>query len=142
MSWKLDKVFNGKEPTEVLEFEPVVVTLSNGDLVLCELAEIDENNYCMMTPFRMIEMDTDDDEMRLQAVRLVPGSIDIFFHIAASQVVTAGYMTEEMFAFFVKAVDRMIESMSDMLGDGASESEDSSTKSNILAFQPKGTIVH
>lgn len=137
MSWKLDKVFNGKEPTEVLEFEPVVVTLSNGDLVLCELAEIDENNYCMMTPFRMIEMDTDDDEMRLQAVRLVPGSIDIFFHIAASQVVTAGYMTEEMFAFFVKAVDRMIESMSDTLG---AEPVDEDPKSTVVQFRPKGTF--
>lgn len=133
MSWKLDKVFNGKEPREVLEFEPVVVTLSNGDLVLCELAEIDENNYCMMTPFRMIEMETDDDEMRLQAVRLVPGSIDIFFHIAASQVVTAGYMTEEMFAFFVKAVDRMIESI-------LPQEVEEDPKSTVVQFRPKGTF--
>ncbi len=133
MSWKLDKVFNGKEPREVLEFEPVVVTLSNGDLVLCELAEIDENNYCMMTPFRMIEMETDDDEMRLQAVRLVPGSIDIFFHIAASQVVTAGYMTEEMFAFFTNAVDRMLESI-------LPQEVEEDPKSTVVQFRPKGTF--
>ena len=140
MAWKLDKIFNGKDPHEVIEFEPVVVTLSNGDLVLCELGEIDNDNYCMMTPFRMIEMDSDDEEMHLQAVRLVPGSIDIFFHLAASQVVAVGYMTPEMFNFFKSAVDRMIASMSEMLDD--MEEDSGSVKSNVVTLRPKGPAVH
>ena len=92
MSWKLDKLLNDVDPQDVLSFDPVVATMQNGDLVLCELAEIDEDNYCMMT----------------------------------------------LFSFFTSAVDRMLESMSASTGDA----DESTSKSNVLAFQPKGTTVH
>ena len=138
MSWKLDKLLNDVDPQDVLSFDPVVATMQNGDLVLCELAEIDEDNYCMMTPFRLIDMESEDGELCMQAVRFIPGSDDIFFHVAANQVVTAGAMTDAMFSFFTSAVDRMLESMSASTGDA----DESTSKSNVLAFQPKGTILH
>jgi hypothetical protein len=135
---KLDKFLAGQDPFEVLSFEPVVVTMANGDLILCELAELDDDNYCMMTPFRMIEMESEDEEMHLQAVRFVPGSHDIFFHIAATHVVAAGMMTTEMFDFYVKAVDRMIESMK-LPGD---EDKKEQNKSNVVSLNTRNPVVH
>lgn len=133
MSWKLDKLLNDADPQDVLSFDPVVATMQNGDLVLCELAEIDENNYCMMTPFRLIDMEAEDGELRMQAVRFIPGSDDIFFHVAAHQVVTAGAMTDEMFSFFTSAVDIMLEAI-------LPQEVEEDPKSTVVQFRPKGTF--
>ena len=133
MSWKLDKLLNDADPQDVLSFDPVVATMQNGDLVLCELAEIDEDNYCMMTPFRLIDMEAEDGELRMQAVRFIPGSDDIFFHVAAHQVVTAGAMTDEMFSFFTNAVDCMLESI-------LPQEIEEDPQSTVVQFRPKGTF--
>ena len=51
---KLTKLLGDADPLEVLDFEPQVISLECGDVIIAEVAMIDDNNYCMIIPFHPI----------------------------------------------------------------------------------------
>ena len=105
---KLDKLLNGADPMDVLSFEPYVISLECGDIVIADVAAIDDDNYCMIVPFRLFESEEDNGKITVACIKMVPGSDDIFYHLAADKVVTMGTMSDAMFEFYKKNVDSFI----------------------------------
>lgn len=141
MMTKLEKLLGGQDPEEILDFTPMAVVLENGDVLITELAEIDEKNYCMLCPFRLADVAENNGSVSLMAIRYVPGSIDIFFHIDADKIVTTGIMTEEMFKLYTRASDALVAELSSVMAKEDAEAQQvSSTPSpttNVLEFKPK-----
>ena len=141
MMTKLEKLLGDQDPEEILDFTPMAVVLENGDVLITELAEIDEKNYCMLCPFRLADVAENNGSVSLMAIRYVPGSIDIFFHIDADKIVTTGIMTEEMFKLYTRASDALIAELSSVMAKEDAEAQQvSSTPSsttNVLEFKPK-----
>ena len=125
---KLEKLLGSKDPLEFLNFEPNVIVLASGDIIISNLAIIDDNNYCLMSPFRLFESEESEGNVTMVAIKMVPGSFDSFFHIDARQVVTCGSMTVEMHDFYEKNLDAYVEK------EAASVK---STSGNIVEFKPK-----
>jgi hypothetical protein len=98
---KLTKLLGDADPLEVLDFEPQVISLECGDVIIAEIAMIDDSNYCMIIPFRLFESEEGDGKITLA----IPGSDDIFYHLAADKVVTMGSMSNTMFDFYKRNVD-------------------------------------
>ena len=132
---KLTKLLGDADPLEVLDFEPQVVSLECGDVIIAEVAVIDDNNYCMIIPFRLFESEEGDGKITLACIKMIPGSDDIFYHLAADKVVTMGSMSNAMFDFYKRNVDIAISKSGISLDDPEPEPTDSG--SNIVSFKPK-----
>jgi len=138
---RLDDLLGSIDPEEALTFDPVIMTLITGDIVMTELGKIDDDNYCMMAPFLLVNLEDDDNMARMTAIRYMPGVSDIFFHIRASQVLSTGSMDMQMFKFYQTAADTLMADLKDKLEGEVEELESTatsmSTNANVINFKPK-----
>ena len=138
-SSKLLDLLGVVNPMDALDFNPMVVLLQNGDLILTELAVIDAANYCMLAPFRLFESQSPVGEVRMAAVKLIPGSDDMFYHLSASSLISAGEMNPQMFQFYEKNVDRVIRDELQAIKpvDPTPEPEEIKREGNVYQFPTK-----
>ena len=134
---KLTKLLGDADPLEVLNFEPHVISLECGDVIIAEIAMIDDNNYCVIMPFRLFESEESDGKITLACIKMIPGSDDIFYHLAADKVVTMGSMSNAMFDFYKRNVDSAISKNGISLCGDDPEPEPTDGGSNIVSFKPK-----
>ena len=134
---KLTKLLGDADPLEVLDFEPQVISLECGDVVIAEVAMIDDSNYCMIIPFRLFESKEGDGKITLACIKMIPGSDDIFYHLAADKVVTMGSMSNAMFDFYKRNVDSAISKNGISLHGDDPEPEPTDDGSNVVSFKPK-----
>lgn len=134
---KLDKLLNGADPMEVLSFEPYVISLECGDIIIADVAAIDDDNYCMIVPFRLFESKEDNGKITMACIKMVPGSDDIFYHLAADKVVTMGSMSNAMFDFYKRNVDSAISKNGISLHSDDPDPEPTDGGSNVVSFDPK-----
>lgn len=134
---KLTKLLGDADPLEVLDFEPQVISLECGDVIIAEVAMIDDNNYCMIIPFRLFESKEGDGKITLACIKMIPGSDDIFYHLAADKVVTMGSMSNDMFDFYKRNVDSAISKNGISLHGDDPEPEPTDGGSNVVSFKSK-----
>ena len=137
---KLTKLLGDADPLEVLDFEPQVISLECGDVIIAEIAMIDDSNYCMIIPFRLFESEESDGKITLACIKMIPGSDDIFYHLAADKVVTMGSMSNTMFDFYKRNVDAAISTSGISLYGDDPELEPTDGGSNIVSFKPKNRL--
>ena len=111
--------------------------LECGDVIIAEIAMIDDNNYCMIIPFRLFESEEGDGKITLACIKMIPGSDDIFYHLAADKVVTMGSMSNAMFDFYKRNVDSAISKSGISLYRDDPEPEPTDGGSNVVSFKPK-----
>ena len=134
---KLTKLLGDADPLEILDFEPQVISLECGDVIIAEIAMIDDDNYCTIIPFRLFESEESEGKITFACIKMIPGSDDIFYHLAADKVVTMGSMSNTMFDFYKRNVDSAISKSGLSLYGDDPEPAATDGGSNVVSFKPK-----
>lgn len=139
---KLEILLGDEHPEDVMEFSPVTLVLTNGDMLIAAVGIIDDENLCLMRPYKLVQTGTVSDTMRMTIMRYVPASDDTFFHISYSNVASMGYLEAGVFELYVKAIDKAIAEEDEMFAEELEEAKKESPEEfgNVLAFKPK--ILH
>lgn len=103
---KLEQLLGDEHPEDVMEFLTYAVVLTTGDTLITSIGEIDADNYCLLHPYKLRPMATNDGSVVMTIVNYVPGSSDTFFHLPANLVATIGTLDESMFELYVRAVEK------------------------------------
>ena len=136
---KLEQLLGEEYPEDVLEFVPMMVILDQSEILISAVGQIDNENLCLMYPYKLIPASISGENFRLTIARFVPGSDDVFYHLDSKKVTTMGFLNEELFNLYEEAVAAHV---ADVVGDEADESKPAeNTKSNILQF-PGPKSVH
>ena len=136
---KLEQLLGEEYPEDVLEFVPMMVILDSSEILISAVGQIDDENLCLMYPYKLIPASITGENFRMTISRFVPGSDDVFYHLDSKKVITMGLLNEELFDLYEDAVAAHVATM---VGDEADEPKPvENTKSNILQF-PGPKSVH
>ena len=136
---KLEQLLGEEYPEDVLEFVPMMVILDSSEILISAVGQIDDENLCLMYPYKLVPASITGENFRMTISRFVPGSDDVFYHLCSKKVTTMGFLNEELFELYEEAVAAHVAAM---IGDEAGETKPAeNTKSNILQF-PGPKSVH
>ena len=129
---KLEQLLGEEYPEDVLEFVPMMVILDSSEILISAVGQIDDENLCLMYPYKLIPASITGENFRMTISRFVAGSDDVFYHLDSKKVITMGLLNEELFDLYEDAVAAHVATM---VGDEADEPKPvENAKSNILQF--------
>ena len=101
---KLEQLLGEEYPEDVLEFVPMMVILDSSEILISAVGQIDDENLCLMYPYKLIPSSITGENFRMTISRFVPGSDDVFYHLDSKKVITMGLLNEELFDLYEDAV--------------------------------------
>ena len=136
---KLEQLLGEEYPEDVLEFVPMMVILDSSEILISAVGQIDDENLCLMYPYKLVPASITGENFRMTISRFVPWSDDVFYHLHSKKVTTMGFLNEEIFNLYENAVAAHVATM---VGNEANETKPvENTKGNILQF-PGPKSVH
>ena len=126
-----DELIGDDDPLEKYEFDFVCIKLVNGDLVLSQAVQVDDNNVLLFCPFILDwEFDEFGNVEGYAFVQFAPGSDSIFYTIGTEKIMSAGYMSDKYFDSYMKGFNVTLE-----LDQATNEPK--SEENNVVEFKPK-----
>ena len=107
MSYGLDKFLGDLDPNEDLSFQYVSIKLITGETVFASLAELDDNNYCVMLPLKVTQMLVNQKYMSALTEYNV-GTDDIFSVLPKDRCVLINILSDDSIVEYNKAVKKLM----------------------------------
>lgn len=104
---EFDKLLNGTDPFESLVFTTQSMVLQSGQVVISNVAILNDDYYVMMLPM-LLKTQVERGEVTRQLGYLNAGSEDIFMPLRRDQVVCSGSPESALQAFYDKTVDEIM----------------------------------
>ena len=137
---KLEQLMGDEYPEDVLEFVPMMIILDSSEILISSVGQIDEDNLCLMYPYKLLPAGISGETFRMSISRFVPGSDDVFYHLDSRKVTTMGFLDEDLYNLYEDAVAAYVASIIKEEEKAEEKSEVDSPAGNVLSFPGPNTV--
>lgn len=138
-----DKIKNtyGLESIADLEYEAASILMDNGEHIIswtCDLTN-DFGIMILMMPYVVGEVVDEVGHQKVFISKMMPYSMDLYFPIPSSKIMTVGDVKEVLFDFYQGATNKILAEL-EKDPNYAEENEVDTGETNVVSFKPKETL--